>query len=137
MSVALQIEPPANPADAPAEAPANAPTPELDWLDVCALAEIPVACGVAALLRGRQIALIRPAGDEVVFALSNYDPFSEAFVIARGIVGDAAGRLKIASPIYKQSFDLETGACLDDPLVRLPVYPVRVRAGRVEVGLQP
>jgi nitrite reductase (NADH) small subunit len=141
MSVALHLEPQADPVQAPvqapAEAPADAPTPELDWLDACGLAEIPVGCGVAALLRGRQIALVRPGDDEVVFALSNYDPFSEAFVIARGIVGDAAGRLKIASPIYKQSFDLETGACLDDEVVRLPVYPVRVRAGRVEVGLQP
>jgi nitrite reductase (NADH) small subunit len=133
MSVALQMEPPVD----RAAAPADAPTPELDWLDACALAEIPVGCGVAALLRGRQIALVCPGDDELVFALSNSDPFSEAFVIARGIVGDAAGRLKIASPIYKQSFDLETGACLDDPMVRLPVYPVRLRAGRVEVGLQP
>lgn len=127
MSVALQIELSGDSAEAP----------DLDWLDACALADIPVGCGVAVLLRGRQIALIRPGEGEAVFALSNYDPFSEAFVIARGIVGDAAGRLKIASPIYKQSFDLETGVCLDDGAVRLPIYPVRVRDGRVEVGAQP
>jgi nitrite reductase (NADH) small subunit len=105
-----------------------------DWLDVCAIADIPAGCGVAALLAGRQIALVRPGEGDTIFALSNYDPFSEAFVIARGIVGDRAGRPKIASPIYKQSFDLETGVCLDDTSVRLPVYPVRVRDGRVEVG---
>ena len=125
MSVAPQIGLPRDSTEAP----------DLDWLDACALADIPVGCGVAALLRGRQIALIRPGEGEAVFALSNYDPFSEAFVIARGIVGDAAGRLKIASPIYKQSFDLETGACLDDGAVRLPIYPARVRDGRVEVRL--
>jgi nitrite reductase (NADH) small subunit len=125
MSVALQLEPPLD------------PTVALDWLDVCAVADIPVGCGVAALLRGQQIALVRPGEAERVFALSNYDPFSEAFVIARGIVGDCAGRPKIASPIYKQSFDLETGACLDDASVRLPVYPVRVRDGRAAVGLAP
>ena len=125
MSVAPQIGLPGDSAEAP----------DLDGLDACALADIPVGCGVAVLLRGRQIALIRPGEGEAVFALSNYDPFSEAFVIARGIVGDAAGRLKIASPIYKQSFDLETGACLDDGAVRLPIYPVRVRDGRVEVRL--
>jgi nitrite reductase (NADH) small subunit len=126
MSVALQIEP---------AAPGLAV--ELDWRDACAVADIPAGCGVAALLCGRQIALVRPGEAETVFALSNYDPFSEAFVIARGIVGDRAGRPKIASPIYKQSFDLETGRCLDDPSVRLPVYPVRVRDGRVEVGMRP
>jgi nitrite reductase (NADH) small subunit len=103
------------------------------WLDACGLDDIPADCGVAALLGGRQIALVRVGEGEQVFALSNYDPFSEAFVIARGIVGDRAGRPKIASPIYKQSFDLETGACLDDPSVALATYPVRVREGRVVV----
>jgi nitrite reductase (NADH) small subunit len=126
MSGALQIEPEA--ADLAVE---------LDWHDACSVAEIPAGCGVAALLCGRQIALVRPDEAETVFALSNYDPFSEAFVIARGIVGDRAGRPKIASPIYKQGFDLETGGCLDDPTVRLPIYPVRVRDGRVEVGIRP
>jgi nitrite reductase (NADH) small subunit len=107
----------------------------VSWFDVCTLADIPPACGVAALIADRQIALVRPTDDDRVFALSNYDPFSEAFVIARGIVGDRAGRPKIASPIYKQSFDLETGACIDDPSVQLPTYAVRVRQGRVEVAV--
>ena len=106
-----------------------------DWRDACALDEIPPDCGVAALLVGRQIAIVRVGEGDRVYAVSNYDPFSEAFVIARGIVGDRAGRAKIASPIYKQSFDLETGVCLDDPSVELPIYPVRVRDGRVEVGI--
>ncbi|HEX3906126.1 MAG TPA: nitrite reductase small subunit NirD [Polyangia bacterium] len=123
MSAALQIEP---------ASAGSAPQPQ--WVDVCAIADIPVGCGVAALLSDQQVALVRPGEDETVFGLSNYDPFSEAFVIARGIVGDCAGRPKIASPIYKQSFDLETGVCLDDPSVHLAVYPVRVRDGRVEVG---
>jgi nitrite reductase (NADH) small subunit len=120
VSVALQIEPAAVPLAAAQR-----------WLDACALADIPADFGVAVLLAERQIALVR----ERVFAISNFDPFSDAFVIARGIVGDRAGRPKIASPIYKQSFDLETGACLDDPAVRLPTYLVRVRDGRVEVGI--
>jgi nitrite reductase (NADH) small subunit len=113
-----------------------APTTDLLWLDACALDDIPADCGVAALLAGRQIAIVRVGEGDRLYALSNFDPFSEAFVLARGIVGDRAGRPKIASPIYKQSFDLETGACLDDADVTLPTYPVRVRDdGRVEVGI--
>jgi nitrite reductase (NADH) small subunit len=133
VSVALRIDP------SPSLAVPEGAAPRLAWLDACALADIPPDCGVAALLGDRQIALVRLGdgeGDAArVFALSNYDPFSEAFVVARGIVGDRAGRPKIASPIFKQSFDLETGACLDDASVRLPIYPVRVRQGRVEVGI--
>lgn len=113
------------------EPPAQA---DVDWVDVCAVDDIIPNCGAAALIAGRQIAIVR-WGDQQIYALSNYDPFSEAFVIARGIVGDRAGCPKIASPIFKQNFDLQTGACLDDPTVTLPTYPVRVRQGRIEVGM--
>ena len=112
----------------------------LAWIDICALDDILPDTGVAALVDGRQIALVRVgdgdgAGDgDEVYALDNFDPFSHAFVIARGIVGDRQGIPKIASPIFKQSFDLRTGQCLDDPTVRLTSYPVRVVAGRVMVA---
>jgi nitrite reductase (NADH) small subunit len=104
-----------------------------EWVDVCALDDIVPGTGVAALIRGVQIAIVRPRPSDEVFALSNYDPFSKAYVMSRGIVGDKGGTIKIASPIFKQNFDLVTGVCLDDASVALPVYPVRVRAGRVEL----
>jgi nitrite reductase (NADH) small subunit len=107
----------------------------LEWRDVCAIDDVLPGAGVAALLDGEQIAIVRTRADQF-FALSNFDPFSKAFVIARGIVGDRAGVAKIASPIFKQSFSLETGQCLDDPSVRLQVFPIRVVAGRVQVSLQ-
>ncbi|HEX2659384.1 MAG TPA: nitrite reductase small subunit NirD [Polyangia bacterium] len=109
--------------------------PQLVWTDVCALEDIWPNSGVAALVEGVQIALVRVGDSAVVHGLSNFDPFSEAFVIARGIVGDRNGRPKIASPIFKQNFDLETGVCMDDPSVSLIVYPTRVRDGRVEVAV--
>ena len=110
-----------------------------DWRDACALEDVPPDCGVAALLIGRQVAIVRvgEGEGERVFAVSNYDPFSEAFVIARGIVGDREGVPKIASPIFKQSFDLATGQCLDDASVRIPSYPIRVRDGRVCICVTP
>lgn len=108
---------------------------ELRWVDVCELDAIVPGTGMAALLGGDQIAIVRSRDGRAIYALSNFDPFSKAFVIARGIVGDRGGVPKIASPIYKQNFDLRTGVCLDDPKVRLPVYPVRERAGRVELGI--
>jgi nitrite reductase (NADH) small subunit len=106
------------------------------WVDVCSLDDIMPNSGEAAMIGGRQVAIVRvtAGGTDEIYALSNYDPFSEAFVIARGIVGDRGGRAKIASPIFKQNFDLRTGVCLDDESVVLPTYSARVRAGRVEVG---
>ncbi|HEX3775619.1 MAG TPA: nitrite reductase small subunit NirD [Polyangiaceae bacterium] len=106
----------------------------ITWQDICPVDHVVPGTGVAALVDGEQIAIIRTA-DGMVAALSNFDPFSEAYVISRGIVGDRAGVPKIASPIYKQSFDLRTGECLDDPRVRLRVYPVRVSVGKIQVAL--
>jgi nitrite reductase (NADH) small subunit len=80
------------------------------------------------------VAVFRVAPDDELFALSNYDPFSKAFVLSRGIVGSKGDRLKVASPIYKQGFDLRTGQCLDDPSVTIPTFDVRVISGRVQVA---
>ncbi len=106
---------------------------DAEWADVCALDDVLPGTGVAALVAGEQIAIVRTC-DGRVAALSNFDPFSKAFVIARGIVGDRGGVPKIASPIYKQSFSLETGECLDDPSVRLLTYDVRVLRGRIQIA---
>ena len=105
-----------------------------DWVDVCALDEITPDTGVAALVAGRQIAIVRVGDGAEVYAVDNFDPFSRAYVIARGIVGDRGGVPKIASPIFKQSFDLRTGECLDDNTVSVAVLAARVVGGRVQVA---
>ncbi len=107
----------------------------LTWLDVCALTEVPVDRGVCALVDGEQIAIFRVSGFAELFAISNIDPFTGVAVLARGIVGDADGVPKVASPLYKQGFDLRTGHALDDSAVSVAVFPVRLRSGRVEVAV--
>jgi nitrite reductase (NADH) small subunit len=91
--------------------------------------------GVAALIGDLQIALFR-THDGSVFALGNQDPFSGANVMSRGIVGSRGDVPTVASPMFKQVFDLRTGVCLDDPSVSLPVYPVEIVDGQVLVGEQ-
>jgi nitrite reductase (NADH) small subunit len=104
------------------------------WHDVCALDDIPPDSARAALIAGEQIAIVRTRGGALA-ALCNFDPFSQAFVIARGMVGDRAGVAKIVSPMHKHSFALETGQCLDDPAVRLQTFAVRVVGGRILVAV--
>ena len=103
------------------------------WVDVCPLEKLIPGRGVAAMVAGLQVAVFRIAGEEI-YALSNFDPFSGAFVLSRGIVGSRAERLKVASPVYKQSFDLETGVCLDDATVSVRRFEVRVLDGMVQVA---
>jgi len=68
---------------------------EIRWHEICPIDYVVPGTGVAALVQGEQIAIIRTC-DGLFAALSNFDPFSEAFVIARGIVGDRRGVPKIA-----------------------------------------
>ena len=90
--------------------------------------------GVCALVNDRQIAVFRVGEGEDVYAIDNYDPFSKASVLSRGIVGDRNGIPKVALPIYKQNFSLLTGECLDDPTVILQTFPVQVVDGQVQVS---
>ena len=107
-----------------------------DWVEICGYDAIYPDTGVCALVDGRQVAIFRLA-DGTLHAVSNHDPFSGANVLSRGIVGDRLGEPKIASPIYKQTFNLRTGQCYEDAGVRLAVYRVRRRHGVVEVCRAP
>ena len=91
---------------------------------ICSLEDIVPDTGVCALVAGEQVAVFR-IGDKV-FAIGNRDPFSDANVLSRGIVGDLKGELVVASPIYKQHFSLVTGRCIEDDAVSVPVYRVVV-----------
>ncbi len=99
---------------------------------VCPLEDIVPGAGVAALVGGEQVAIFR-LDDDSVHALGNFDPFSRANVLSRGIVGDLKGELVVASPVYKQHFNLLTGRCVEDASARIPVYAARVDEGWVVV----
>ncbi|TQV61366.1 MAG: nitrite reductase small subunit NirD, partial [Halothiobacillaceae bacterium] len=104
------------------------------WTDLCALADLPPNVGLAARLGDTQIALFHlPDSDEKVFALSNHDPKSGANVLARGILGDLGGERVVASPLYKQHYRLRDGHCMEDEGIKVPVWAVRIEAGRVRV----
>jgi nitrite reductase (NADH) small subunit len=104
------------------------------WNRVCAVEELELAWGEAALIAGRQVALFRTAPAEV-FAVAHEDPASGAHVMARGIVGSRGTRPTIASPLHKEVYDLETGECFGTAGLRLPTFRTRLVDGYVEVEL--
>lgn len=111
------------------------PTPDaIEWTPVCSLDTLIPDVGVRALVGEDQVALFRLSGLGEVFAIDAFDPFSKAPVLSRGIVGDVRGQLVVASPIFKQHFNLETGSCLEDAAVSVRTYETRVVAGRVEIA---
>ena len=106
----------------------------MSWTTVCSLDDILPNAGVAALVNDTQIALFRV--DDKVYALANKDPFSNANVLSRGIVGNLQDTLVVASPIYKQHFSLVTGRCIEED-VAVPVYAVRLDGASVLVQIGP
>ena len=106
---------------------------ENPWHDVCGLDRLTVERGASALIDGHPVALFRLDDDEVL-AVDDIDPFWGVPVLSRGLVGCISGRDTVASPLHKQRFDLRTGDCLDDPTVRVAVWPARVHEGRISVS---
>lgn len=105
-------------------------------IKVCKSEDIVPNTGVAALANGEQVAIFRVIidGNEKLYALSNYDPFSKANVISRGIVGSIAGQVVVASPIYKQHFRLEDGVCVEDESVAITPWTVQLQNGEVLIA---
>jgi nitrite reductase (NADH) small subunit len=105
------------------------------WVPVCSYQALLPERGVAALVQGQQVAVFRTF-DGMLHAIGNRDPFSGAFVLSRGIVGSAGDVPTVASPLFKQVFDLRSGRCLSEPSVAVPVHDVRLRDGAVEIRLR-
>jgi len=108
---------------------------ERTWTTVCRYDQLVPERGVAALVQGQQVAVFRTF-DGMLYAIGNRDPFSGAFVLSRGIVGSAGDVPTVASPIFKQVFDLRTGQCLADPDVSVSAHDVRRQGDLVEIRLR-
>lgn len=104
------------------------------WTVVCRTADILPNTGVCALLDDRHIAIFRLGSDDY-HALDNIDPRSGASVLSRGLVGNLGTRIVVASPLYKNHFDLNTGECLETPAHSVRVYPVKIEDDKVLVAI--
>ena len=103
---------------------------------ICEQKDLIANSGICAMVEGQQIALFYlPKETPQVYAIGNWDPIGKANVLSRGMVGDINDRLVVASPLYKQHFDLQTGECLEDGEVKVPVYSVELSADKVLLTL--
>ncbi len=106
-----------------------------NWQNICQVDDIHTNMGRCALINGEQVAIFRIAGKaEQFYAINNFCPFSKANVISRGIVGSISDKIVVASPIYKQHFDLTSGECLEDEKVSLKTYQIRIEGNVVQLA---
>ncbi|MFL1404894.1 nitrite reductase small subunit NirD [Marinobacter sp. M1N3S26] len=107
------------------------------WNIVCTVDDLVPESGIAVWTQDGPVAIFYiPHRLPALFAISHTDPFSGANVLARGITGDLKGQPVVASPLYKQHFNLVTGQCLEDEDVKVKTYQVLLdgNAVRLEVS---
>lgn len=107
---------------------------DLQWITVCEKSDLKPNAGVCALVEGRQIAIFYLPSEDRLYAIDNYDPIGKANVLSRGVVGDIKSQIVVASPLYKQHFNLETGQCLENESVKVASYPVRREGASIQIG---
>ena len=105
-----------------------------EWTTVCSIQDLIRGAGVCVLFNDEQVAIFQDMKGEHLYALSNFDPFGEANVLSRGIIGSLGEKPVVASPLYKQHFCLESGLCLEDESVSVPSYSIRKEGEYIQLS---
>ena len=110
---------------------------EMRWQLACRVEDVPAEGGACVLLDGEQIAIFHFACRGRWYATENRCPHKQQMVLSRGMTGSFGpdGEPKIACPFHKKNFSLETGACLSGEDYQVRTFPVKVRNGKVYIGL--
>ncbi len=104
------------------------------WRVVCKAGDILPGTGVCALVEDVHVAVFR-MGQTSFYAIDNIDPRSGASVLSRGLVGNLGEHLVVASPLYKNHFDLRTGQCLEASEHSVRAHTVRIEGEQVLVAV--
>ncbi|MFI5455987.1 MAG: nitrite reductase large subunit NirB [Isosphaerales bacterium] len=107
------------------------------WVRVGLVSDFPVDGGRAVKYGRSQIAVFRFASRGTWYACEDLCPHKREMVLARGILGDQQGTPKVACPLHKKTFSLESGQCLSGEDYRVRVFPVRIESDAVFVSLPP
>ncbi|UOY08944.1 nitrite reductase small subunit NirD [Muricauda sp. SCSIO 64092] len=104
------------------------------WFKACTVKSIPENGGACVKYRDKQIAIFNFARKNVWYACQNLCPHKMEMVLSRGMIGDAEGIAKVACPLHKKTFSLESGENLNGDLPAIATYPVKIEDGFVYLG---
>jgi len=107
------------------------------WVPVGLADDFPIDGGATVKYGKSQIAVFNFASRGEWYASQNMCPHKKAFVLSRGIIGTAGEEPKVACPLHKKTFSLESGESLQGEEYRIRTFRVKVEVGRVYVELPP
>lgn len=108
-----------------------------EWVRVGSVDDFPTDGGAAIRYGNAQIAVFNFASRGEWYACQNMCPHKNAFVLSRGILGSKGETPKVACPLHKKPFSLETGECLSGEDFSVKIFPVKVDGGEVFLHLPP
>ena len=110
-------------------------SPETNWWNAGAVSDFPENGGVALRYGDTQIALFHFGTRDRWYASQNMCPHKRDMVLSRGLTGDMEGIPKVACPMHKKQFSLESGECLSGDPFKIKTFPVKVEGDEVFIEL--
>lgn len=104
------------------------------WFKAATVSTFPNNGGACIKYKDKQIAIFSFDRKGKWYACQNLCPHKMEMILSRGMIGDEAGMAKVACPLHKRTFSLETGENLNGDLPSIAVYPVKIVDGFVYVG---
>lgn len=108
----------------------------ITWFKVGSTQLFPENGGACIKYKDKQIAVFNFTRKNKWYACQNLCPHKMEMVLARGMIGDAAGIPKVACPLHKRNFSLENGENLNGSEPPIAIYPVKIEDGFVFVGFK-
>lgn len=106
------------------------------WFKAASIDAFPKDGGACVKYKDLQIAVFNFERLNNWYACQNLSPEKNEMVLSRGMIGDHNGIPKVACPLHKKTFSLETGENLNGDLPPIAIYPIKVENGNVFIGFE-
>ncbi|WP_299184365.1 nitrite reductase small subunit NirD [uncultured Aquimarina sp.] len=106
------------------------------WFKAASIDAFPKDGGACVKYKDLQIAVFNFERLNTWYACQNLSPEKNEMVLSRGMIGDHNGIPKVACPLHKKTFSLETGENLNGDLPPIAIYPIKVENNNVFIGFE-
>jgi nitrite reductase (NADH) small subunit len=117
--------------------PGSSSATNIKWILACRIEDIPPDGGACISHGDDQIAIFSFSRRGQWYATQNLCPHKQQMALSRGMTGSAGEHCepKVACPFHKKTFSLLTGECLSGEEYQIRTYPVKVKDGKVYIGI--
>jgi len=109
---------------------------EKSWVEVGTVDDFLPNIGTPILYGDSQLAIFNNAQRGEWYCTQNMCPHKQAFVLSQGIIGGTSDSTpKVACPLHKKTFNLQTGEGISDEDLNILTFPVKLDGNKILVEL--